>query len=181
MALRGNLPFHVLLAFWALVVPRIPLHGNFIQGMSRSASRRFDLSDAALLATLNSHAPHSQPWQMLHLSPDMRLRLTTDLQRQRLAWSSLASVPAPKTDFGPTIGYHSQTPWAWTRFCRPWTTRSPSSVSLPTGSAMAAPAEVVTQSVLNAYATRSWPSRRSSPQWASRIPGSRLFDTWTRD
>ena len=144
------------------------------------ASRRFDLSDAALLATLNSRAPHSQPWQMLHLPPDMRLRLITDLQRQRLAWPSLASVPAPKTDFGPTIGSRSRTPWAWTRFCRPWTTRSPSSVSSPTGSATVAPAEVVARSALNAYATRSWPSRRSSPQWASRIPGSRLLATWTR-
>ena len=144
------------------------------------ASRRFDLSDTDLLATLNSRAPHSQPWQMLRLPPDMHLRLTTDLQRQRLAWPSLASVPAPKTAFGPTIGYRSRIPWAWTRFCRPWTTRSPSSVSLPTGSTMAAPAAVVTRSALTAYTTRSWPSRRSSPQWASRIPGSRLLDTWTR-
>ena len=144
------------------------------------ASQRFDLSNADLLATLNSRAPHSQPWQMLHLLPNMHLGLTTDLQQQWLAWPSLASVPAPKTDFGPTIGYRSQIPWAWTRFCRRWTTMSPSSVSLPTGSVMAAPAAVVTRSALNAYATRSWPSRRSSPQWASRIPGSRLLDTWTR-
>ena len=136
------------------------------------ASRRFDLSDADLLATLNSRAPHSQPWQMLHLQPDMRLQLTTDLQRQRLTWPSLASVPAPKIAFGPTIGSRSRKPWAWIRFCRPWTTRS--------GSATAAPAVAVTRSTLNAYATRSWPSRRSSPQWASRIPGSRLLATWTR-
>ena len=63
------------------------------------ASRRFDLSDAALFVTLNSRAPNSQPWQMLNLLPNMRLRLITNLQQQRLAWPSLASVAAPKTDF----------------------------------------------------------------------------------
>ena len=120
------------------------------------ASRCFDLSDAALLATLNSRAPHSQPWQMLHLSPDMCSRLTTDLQWQRLAWPLSPACVLPRPILDPPFGYSSRTPWAWTRFCCLWTTRSPSSVSLPTGSAMAAPAEVVTWSTLNAYKTRSW-------------------------
>ena len=44
------------------------------------ASRRFDLSNDVLLAFLDSVAPHTQPWQMLHLPSVWLSWLTTDLQ-----------------------------------------------------------------------------------------------------
>ena len=43
------------------------------------ASRHFDLSNDALLAFVDSIASHTQPWQMLHLSPVWLSQLTTNL------------------------------------------------------------------------------------------------------
>ena len=50
------------------------------------ASRRFDLSNDALLSFLNSVAPHTQPWQMLQLPPAWLSRLT-------YRWVPLLSPP----------------------------------------------------------------------------------------
>ena len=130
------------------------------------ASRRFDLSNDALLSFLNSVAPHTQPWQ---LPPAWLSRLTTDLQRRRHVWPSLASVPPPKIVSGPTTGSLSPTSSAWTPFLRPWKTRYPSSASWRTEFGTAVPAAVVNRYGLSAYVTRSWPSRRVSPTWDSRI------------
>ena len=133
------------------------------------ASRCFDLSNDALLAFLNSVAPHTQPWQMLHLPPAWLSRLTTDLQRRRHVWPSLVSVPPPKMVSGPTTGSLSPPSSACTPFLRPWKTRYPSSASWCTEFRMAEPAAVVHRSRLSAYVTRSWPSRRVSPTWDSWI------------
>ena len=59
--------------------------GSISQGwpnqLADIASWRFDLSNDALLAFLDSVASHTQPWQMLHLLPGWLSRLTTNLQR----------------------------------------------------------------------------------------------------
>ena len=60
------------------------------------ASCRFDLSNNALLAFLDSVAPHTQPWQMLHLPPIWLSWLTTDLHQRGHIWPSHVSVPPPK-------------------------------------------------------------------------------------
>ena len=93
------------------------------------ASRRFDLSNDALLAFLDSVASHTKPWQMLHLPPIWLSRLTTDLQRRQHVWQSLASVPPPKIASGPNTGSLSLTSSAWTPFLQPWKTRYPSSTA----------------------------------------------------
>ena len=133
------------------------------------ASRRFDLSNDALLAFLDSVAPHTQPWQMLHLPPVWLSRLTTDLQRRRHVWPSLASVPPPKIVSGPNTGPFSPMSSAWTPFLQPWKTRYRSSAFWRIEFGMAKPAGVVNQSGLSAYVTRSWPSQRVSPTWDSWI------------
>ena len=106
---------------------------------------------------------------MLHLPPIWLLRLTTDLQRRRHVWPSLASVPPPKIISGPNTGYLSPMSSAWTPFLPLWKTRYPSPASWRTEFGMAEPAAVVNQSRLSAYVTRSWPSRRVSPTWDSWI------------
>ena len=133
------------------------------------ASRRFDLSNDALLAFLDSVAFHTQPWQMLHLPPVWLSQLTTDLQRQWHVWPSLASVPPPKIASGPNTGSPSSTSSAWTPFLQPWKTRYPSSVSWRIEFGTAEPAAVVNRSGLSAYVMRSWLSQRVSPTWDSRI------------
>ena len=70
----------------------IPVPANHLADV---ASRHFDLSNDAPLAFLDSAAPHTQPWQMLHLLPIWLSWLTTDLQRRRHVWPSLANVPPP--------------------------------------------------------------------------------------
>ena len=122
------------------------------------AAWSFDLSNNALLAFLNSVAPHTQPWQMLHLLPIWLSRLTTDLQRRWHVWPSVTSVPPPKIVSRPTTGPLSPTSSAWTPFLRPWKTRYPSSASWRIEFRMAEPAAVVNWSGLSAYMTRSWPS-----------------------
>ena len=131
--------------------------------------RHFDLSNDALLAFLDSVAPHTQPWQMLHLLLIWLSWLTTDLQWRRHVSPSLASVPPPKIISGPNTGSLSLTSSAWTPFLRPWKTRYPSSASWRIEFGTAEPAAVVNWSGLSAYVTRSWPSQRVSPTWDSRI------------
>ena len=122
------------------------------------ALRRFDLSNDALLAFLDSVASHTQPWQMLHLPPIWLSRLTTDLQRRRHVWPSLASMPPPKIVSGPNTGYLSPMSSAWTPFLQPWKTRYPSSTSWRTKFGTGEPAAVVNRSGLSEYMMRSWPS-----------------------
>ena len=133
------------------------------------ASRCFDLSNDALLAFLDSVAPHTQPWQMLHLLPIWLSQLTTDLQRRRHVWPSLASVPPPKIVSGPNTGSLSPTSSAWTPFLQLWKTRYPSSASWRIQFGIVEPVAVVNRSGLSAYMMISWPSRRVSPTWDSRI------------
>ena len=122
-----------------------------------------------LTMPFNSVATHTQPWQMLHLPPAWLSWLTSDLQRRQHVWPSLASLPPPKIVSGPTTGSLSPTRLAWTPFLRPWKTRYPSSASWRIEFGMAKLGTVVNRSRLSAYMTRSWPSRRVSPTWDSRI------------
>ena len=133
------------------------------------ASWRFDLSNDALLAFLDSVAPHTQPWQMLHLPPIWLLQLPTNLQWRQHVWPSLTSVPPPKIVSGPNTWSFSLTSSAWTPFLQPWKTKYLSSTSWRTEFGTAEPAAVVNQSRLSTYVTRSWPSQRVSPTWDSRI------------
>ena len=133
------------------------------------ASRRFDLSNDALLAFLDFVVPHTQPWQMLHLPPVWLSQLTTTLQRRWHVWPSLTSVPPPKIVSGPNTGSLSLTSSAWTPFLQLWKTRYPSSASWCIEFGTAEPAAVVNRSRLSAYMTRSWPLQRVSPTWDSRI------------
>ena len=155
----------------------IPGQANVLADM---ASRRFDLTDSALLSSLNALAPHSQPWTMLHLPPDVRSQLTSSLLRHRPDVPSLQVVPSRPTGSGPTIGFltpnhlASRTPSSATSM-----TKFRYSECSPIVSETAEPVAVVTQSALNAYVTKYWPLQRRSPTWASRIPASRLMAPWT--
>ena len=132
-------------------------------------SWHFDLSNDAHLAFLDSIASHMQPWQMLRLPPGWLSWLTTDLQRRRHIWPSLASKPPPKIASGPNTGSLSPTSSAWTPFLQPWKTRYPSSASWRIEFGTAEPDAAVNRSGLSAYVMRSWPLQRVSPTWDSRI------------
>ena len=78
------------------------------------ASRRFDLSDDALLRLLTTLSPHAQNWRMLTTSPELVSQLTCNLLRTRPDRPYLRNTPAPSIFSGPTTGCHTRNRWVWT-------------------------------------------------------------------
>ena len=143
------------------------------------ASRRFDLSDDALLCHLTTLAPHSQNWQMLTTSPELVSQLICDLLRKRPNKPYLRNGPAPSISFGPNTGSRTWNRWAWTPSCPLRRTKYPTSASSHTAFAQGPPAAVVSRSGLHAYVTKSSPLRRASPTWVTQTHTSRLLASWT--
>ena len=144
------------------------------------ASRRFDLSDDALLHRLTALSPHAQNWQMLTTSPELVSQLTCDLLRTRPDRPYLRNAPAPSTFSGQNTGCRTRNRWAWTPSYPLWRTKSLTSESSRTASVPVPPAAVVSRSGLHAYVTKSSPLRRGSPTWVTPTRASRLLDSWTR-
>ena len=143
------------------------------------ASRRFDLSDDALLRLLTTLSPHAQNWRMLTTSPELVSQLTCNLLRIRPDRPYLRNAPAPSISSGPTTGCHTRNRWVWTPSYPLWRTKSLTSESSRTASDQGPPAAVVSRSGLHAYVTKSSPLRRVSPTWVSPTRASRLLDSWT--
>jgi hypothetical protein len=144
------------------------------------ASRRFDLSDTALLTLLDSIAPQNRAWEMRHLSPATISKLTSALLRKRPGNTSLGNEDEQPIKSGQNAGSHL---WPSSASPIPSSPRSPtrsgSSESLPPASATAASAEVVSRSELITYATKYTRSRRRSWNWGPRTPDTLRPASWT--
>ena len=74
----------------------VPLR-DYIPGdcnrMSDICSRRWDLTDDALLSLFNSEFPQKRPWKLCHLRPEMNSALTMALSRRRCDLQSLLVTP----------------------------------------------------------------------------------------
>ena len=68
--------------------------------MADDCSRLWHLSDSQLLAHFNSIYPQEQPWQLVHLRPEMLSSLTSALQMKRPELVSLLNEPPTKTAIG---------------------------------------------------------------------------------
>ena len=68
--------------------------------MADDCSRLWHLTDSQLLAHFNLVYPQSQPWQLVHLRPEMLSSLTSALCRQRPALDCLLNTPPTKTPIG---------------------------------------------------------------------------------
>ena len=138
------------------------------------ASRRFDLSDDALLRHLTTLAPHSQNWQMLTTSPELVSQLICDLLRKRPNKPYLRNGPAPSISFGPNTGSRTRNRWAWTPSYPLWQTKHPTSASSHNAFAQGPPAAVVSRSGLHVYVTKSSPLRRALIQFPPKMDGNWL-------
>lgn len=161
-------------------VPRLAyVHGE-ANKLADIASRRFDLNDSQLLALLDSVAPQPLSWEMRHPPREWRLRLMSDLREQPLARPSLKTVLEPPTRFGTSVGSHSFLSSESTIHSSPASpTKSKSLGFLPKDSEMDGSHVVVNQSGLNMYATKSYTSRRRSPNWGPLTHDSPPTAAWT--
>ena len=80
-------------------LPRLAHIPGPVNVMADDCSRRWDLSDDALLSHFNNHYPQERPWRLCHLRPDWLSSLISALQRQRpdpaLARGPLPMPPRP--------------------------------------------------------------------------------------
>jgi hypothetical protein len=81
----------------------VPLH-DYIPGpaniMADTLSRRWDLSDTALLAHFNSTFPQDVPWKLCRLTPTMNSNLISALSRRRCERASVTTTPKRKIVIG---------------------------------------------------------------------------------
>jgi len=105
----------------------IPGHLNV---MADILSRRWDLTDAALLAYFDRYFPQKRPWRLCPLRSEMNSALTSALSRTRCEMASVLHMPERRMDIG-TFGWNTAGPWTSTPSSRDWTIRSPSSRSSP--------------------------------------------------
>ena len=82
-----------------------------VNAMADDASRRWDLSDDALLTHFNSNFPQTRSWQLRHLTPAANAILTGALSRRRATLASLVNVTPPPPPPGP-CGRPSVPAWA---------------------------------------------------------------------
>lgn len=137
-------------------------------------SRRHELSDAELLTLLTSLAPQVQPWQVRRPPPDLLSRLISALRRQRRSVQLAVREPEPPTPCGPSAGYHS---WATSESKTLSSPASPTKsryyVYSPKDYATGDYPVAVNQSDLRMYETKSFTSRRRSPNWGPLTHGIR--------
>ena len=151
-------------------VPRVTYITGTSNLLADTASRRFDLSDNQLLTHLDDIAPQTQPWQMLRMPPELLLRLTSALHRQRRVYMLPVNAPVPPTASGPTAGslFSPSLEWNMIPYSAVSLTKSPSYASLPNDFMTGAPAAAVSPSQLTMLLTKSSTSPKRFKNWGPR-------------
>ena len=145
----------------------VPLR-DYIPGcqnvMADFLSRRWDLSDAALLAHFNAHFPQRRCWRICHLRREMSSALTLALSRRRCDPALLHHIPNGRMDiggFGPTsVAKFPSTPTLGTSWIR-----SPTSKFSELDTAMGVLPPAVGASSLRRFLTPSDWWDRGTPAW----------------
>lgn len=133
--------------------------------LADEASRRWDLSDAALLTYFNAHFPQATSWTLLTLAPDMLSAVIGALLRRRSVPTSLriALPPPPPPVVCGTVSANSMES---DRICRiSQATPSPSSSSSRSNTAPVVLHPAITPSALARWRTPFATWRRRSPGW----------------
>jgi hypothetical protein len=146
----------------------VPQH-DFIAGkanvMADDASRRWDLTDSALLTHFRTCYPQTTSWTLHHLDSDMLSALIGALSRRRSVPANLrigSAPPPPPTVSGAGFAPHT----GFARICTTSrATRSPSCSSLRTSIAPAASHPGTDLCALAQWRTPSAKWRRRSPGW----------------
>jgi hypothetical protein len=146
----------------------VPQH-DYVPGkfnvMADDASRRWDLSNQALLTHFNSLYPQATSWQLLTLQHEMYSAVIGALSRQRSIPANLhiaRTRPLPPGSFGSnSVLAPASEPICTTCLA----TRSPSCCSSPTSIALAASHPAPGPSGLERWRTPSAMWRRRSPGW----------------
>ena len=135
--------------------------------MADDCSRLDQITDAQLLDRFNTHYPQQQPWQLVHLRPEMMAALTSALRMIRPDLTAVLNEPPDKPavggngkpslplslDLAPTVD-KSQSPggYLFSKFLPPMTRQKHTPPA-------------VTLSALNPYRTTYGPVPRRSPAW----------------
>jgi hypothetical protein len=146
----------------------VPLH-DYISGkanvMADDASRRWDLSDHALLTHFNSVYPQTSSWRLQTLTPAMTSAVIGALSRKRSTRISLRTGTPPPPARGRS-GNVSVSPQEFAPICSTClATRSPSSCCLHNDTAPERSLPVTSPSALGRWKTPSVTWARRSPGW----------------
>ena len=150
-------------------VPQHDYVPGAVNAMADDASRRWDLSDDALLTHFDSSYPQASSWQLQTLHSDMFLAVIGALSRQRSIPASLTIASPPPLPPG-SFGNSSALTWESapiSKMCP--VTRCPSSSSFPTNTE-----SVALRPATGPCALAQW--RTPSAQWRRRSPG---WGPWT--
>ena len=159
----------------------VPLR-DYIPGpdnvMADFLSRRFDLTDAALLSYFNSNFPQPEPWRLCPLRQPMYSSLILALSRRRSPPESLMHTPRKRIRIGHS-GSRIVPPSPLTpSFAIPRILSPTSRSSVPaTATAVLHPA--VTPLHLRRYRTQSVRWARGSPAWGPKTPATTPLGTST--
>jgi hypothetical protein len=145
---------------------------GLVNAMADFLSRRFDLTEPELLTYFDTHFPQEMPWRSCRLPIAMHSALISALRRQKPATASWLR-PEPTVPVSSTLGWLSSTPSATTHTSEtsPPSTALTSSSCTPAATAVAPSPVALNPSGLNEWRKPYVPWARSSPDWASRIPG----------
>mmetsp|Transcript_50704 Transcript_50704/g.122309 ORF Transcript_50704/g.122309 Transcript_50704/m.122309 type:complete len:800 (-) Transcript_50704:1111-3510(-) len=139
--------------------------------LADAASRRFDLSDSALLAHLSSIAPQIQPWLLVQVPEEVCSTVLSDLRCKRQSRPSLHSVQRPATPSGKSPGSRSWLP-ATSTILTSLEKQTRYTSCLPTHSSFDKGQRpvVVDPSSLTPYEITYSRYRRRSPYWVNETP-----------
>jgi hypothetical protein len=145
----------------------VPLR-DFIPGhlnvMADILSRRWELSDADLLAYFNLHFPQKHPWRLCHVQKGMTSSLISALSRRRSDPALIQATPTKRIPIG-TFGWNTAESVASIRSFTGLKIQSPTSKSLPADTTTAEWHPAATPSSLKRFQTRSARWVRGSPTW----------------
>jgi hypothetical protein len=148
----------------------LSLH-DFITGvaniLSDQCSRIFHLTDSQLIAHFNSSFPHTMYWQMCPVQNETLSALISALLARKTDLVLLLNDPKQRMRIG-SAGKNSVSCTQSTRSCETVTTQSPSSKSLPNGTATDARRPCINPSDLERWKTPSARWARRSPNWGAR-------------
>jgi len=148
----------------------VPLR-DYIPGrqnvMADMLSRRWDLSDSAVLAHFNAHFPQRRSWRICHLRGAMTSALTLALSRRRCDPELLHHLPANRLDIGCFGSFSVPTSDPTSALSTSWI-RSPTSKSSALDTETDALPPAITASDLRRFLTPSDRWDRRSPAWGPR-------------
>lgn len=150
----------------------VPLQ-DYIPGpanaMADDLSRRWNLTDAALLVYFNRTYPQSVPWTLCRLRPPVNSSIILALSRRRSAPALLQNAPKQRIRIG-DCGMTTACRTVWTRSSEERATQCHTSPSTApcTPTALSPPA--VNPSHLAQWRTPCARSDRNSPAWGPKIP-----------